>query len=256
MKIKEFLKTIGEKLKKLWEGGKIKEGLKIVGNAFIWLVFALSLIMVVLSLNSTGGVPNIFGTGYLSVQTDSMAPTFNPGDMIIVNTTSSEDVFQERTMVYNPETEEMEVEHEGDIVTFWTVISGERVLNTHRIIAKQEIYGIMYYTTQGDNEAEADLATITAGDIVAKYTGTKLVGWGGVMDYIQSRTGFLICVVLPLAGLFIYQIINFAILIAKYKEEEDKKKPKEVSVDELTDEQKAEIAKKYLESLNAEKQEK
>lgn len=217
---------------------KAKQVLRIVGNALIWLVFALSLLTVILSLSSSGGgVPNIFGTGYLTVQSDSMSGTFEVGDMIIVNTTAEDDVFEEL-----------------DIVTFWTIIEGEQVLNTHRIISYSTINGTRYYTTQGDNCAESDPLTVTAGDIVAIYTGTKLTGIGNVMDYVQSQTGFLICIVLPLAGIFIYQIVNFVLVILKFKKENAPETAGNVAIDELTAEQKEEIARKYLESLNASKE--
>ena len=86
---------------------KTKRALRIIGNSLIWIIFAFALLFVILSFNSTGGVPNILGTGYLSVQSDSMQPVFNPGDLIIVKTTSPDDLFEV-----------------DDIVTFSTVIGG------------------------------------------------------------------------------------------------------------------------------------
>ena len=125
------------------------------------------------------------------------------------------------------------------------------MLNTPRIISYTTIGQKRYYSTQGDNVADSDLATITAGDIVAKYTGIRLKGLGSIIDYTQSDTGFLITIVLPLAAIFIYQLVNFAILMGKYRDEN--KKVVNLNVDELSDEQKEAIAKKYLESLNAKK---
>jgi len=74
---------------------------------------------------------------------------------------------------------------------------------------------------------------------------------GHIVDYIQSDTGFLVTIVLPLAGIFIYQLVNFAILMAKYNEEN--KKPVKIDMEHLTDEQKEEIARKYIEAMNAKK---
>ncbi|MGD9901236.1 MAG: signal peptidase I [Spirochaetales bacterium] len=212
---------------------KTRRIMKIVGNTLIWIIFALSLLTVILSLSTTEGVPNIFGVGYLSVQTDSMEPVFGPGDLIFVETTSPTDQFEI-----------------DDIVTFRTIIEGEQVLNTHRIISYATIAGVRYYSTQGDNVNQSDLATITSGDIVAKYIGIKLNGFGSIVDYIQSSTGFLICIVLPLAAIFIYQIVNFIMLLSKYKES-DKKVV--AGLESLTEEEKQELAKKYLESLEQKK---
>jgi len=216
---------------------KTKQIFKIIGNTVLWLIFALALLAVVLSFSSTGEVPNVFGTGYLSVQTDSMQPEFNPGDLIIVKTTKTTDLFEV-----------------DDIVTFRTIIEGKPALNTHRIISYITIGEIRYYSTQGDNVSESDLGTVTAGDIVAKYTGVRLKSLGNIMDYVQSSIGFLICIVLPLAAIFIYQLVNFVIILSKYKE--DEKKNAKINMEHLTDEQKEEIAKKYLESLNAKKEDK
>jgi len=212
---------------------KAKRIFKSMGNIAVWLIFAFALLTVVLSLNSTEGVPNIFGIGYFSVQSDSMEGEngFSPGDLIIVNTTTVNDLFEI-----------------GDVVTFRTIIAGKPALNTHRIISYTTIANVRYYTTQGDNVPQPDLATITSNDIVAKYI-SKLPSIGYVIDYIQSDIGFLITIILPLAVIFIYQLVNFAMLMAKYKEGDKKI----INVDTLSDEQKEEIAKKYLESLNAKK---
>lgn len=212
---------------------KTKQVLRIASNILIWMVFGLALLTVILSFNDAEGIPNIFGVGYLSVQSNSMEGEngFSKGDLIIVRTTKINDLFEE-----------------GDIVTFRTIIGGKPALNTHRIIDYVEIGPQRYYTTQGDNVEEPDILTITSNDIVAKYID-KVSKIGNVVDYIQSDSGFLITIVIPLAAIFIYQLVNFAMLMAKYKEGD--KKP--VSVDTLTDEQKEEIARKYLESLNAKK---
>ncbi|PKK95890.1 MAG: signal peptidase I [Tenericutes bacterium HGW-Tenericutes-4] len=214
---------------------KTKQVLRITGNILIWLIFAIALLTVIMSFNTTEGVPNIFGIGYLSVQSDSMEGEngFSEGDLIIVSTTTTEDLFEV-----------------GDIVTFRTIIAGKQALNTHRIHSYVVIGPQRYYTTKGDNVAQPDLATITANDIVAKYI-SKASNMGHIVDYIQSDTGFLVTIVLPLAGIFIYQLVNFAILMAKYNEEN--KKPVKIDMEHLTDEQKEEIARKYIEAMNAKK---
>ena len=214
-----------------------KKIVKIIVNTLLGAIFAFSLLTVILTLNTTEGVPNIFGTGYLTVQSDSMEPVFYEGDLIVVKVTSSDDEFFLQ-----------------DIVTFRTIINGQQVLNTHEIVGKETVAGVILYTTKGANEDQNDLSTITSGDIVAKYTGTKLTGFGNIIDYVQSDTGFLLFVILPLAALFIYQVINFAILIANLKEKTEKAVASP-DVNTLTDEQKEAIAKQYLEALNAKKTE-
>ena len=61
---------------------KTKKSLKIAGNVFVWVVFALALFTLIMTFSPSGGMPNFFGLGYLSVQSDSMEPKINEGDLI------------------------------------------------------------------------------------------------------------------------------------------------------------------------------
>jgi signal peptidase len=218
---------------------KTNKGLKIAGNIAIWLIFAIALVTVIVSLNTSNGFPSIFGVGYLSVQSDSMEGEdgFYEGDLIFVTKTQPTDVFEV-----------------GDVVTFKTTIAGVETLNTHRIVSYTTLADRRYYITKGDNEESPDLDAITSeDDIIALYTGFRIGKMGKVSDFIQSQLGFFLCIVLPLALVFIYQLVHFGIIVSKYKKE---KVSSEVNFDALSDEQKEEIAKKYLEALNAKKEDK
>ena len=63
------------------------------------------------------GVPDIFGYEPFSIQSDSMSPFFEKGDLVIDKRVE--------------DTSKLQV---GDVITFWTIIDGQKVLNTHRII--------------------------------------------------------------------------------------------------------------------------
>lgn len=96
------------------------------------------------------GLPNT-----LKIQSDSMAPTFKAGD----------------TIVYEPVQDPGDL-RTGDIIVFWTVISGERVLCAHRI---HEIYddgGGLVFATKGDNNNTVDALSVYGSDIVGKYLYT------------------------------------------------------------------------------------
>lgn len=148
---------------------------------------------------SGNGVPNIFGVRILSIQTESMYPTLKPGDMIFdaaVKDTSALEV--------------------GDIITYWTVIDGERVLNTHRI---SEIYdggGYLIFETKGDNNTVADSLTVHESEIIGQWKGAKIGGLGKVFDYLQTSTGFLVVVVIPVALFFIFHLIQFFRVLFEY----------------------------------------
>lgn len=223
---------------------KTKERIKFITNIFVWIIFTLSLLAVIFSFSQSEGVPNIFGRGYLTVQTDSMEPTFNVGDLIFVKTTDANDIF-----------------NVDDIVTFKTIINGQEALNTHRITQVHEtVVGgqtLRTYNTKGDKVGlEEDLEEITTNQIVALYTEAKIGGLGSVIDYMQSQSGFLVMVVIPLGLIFIYQIVNFALVLSDYNKDGKPKTADNVDFNALTEEQKAALAKQYMDSLNSNKDEK
>ena len=172
-----------------------------VVNIVLVLAIVLAIVCTYVSFVSTSGsgVPSILGIRPFSIQTESMYPTLMPGDLIIDSAVT--------------DTEELEV---GDIITYWTIINGERVLNTHRI---SEIYdggGYLIFETKGDNNTAADALTVHESEIVGIYTGTKLNGVGKVFDYLQTSNGFLIVVVIPVAIFFLYHLIQFFRILFEY----------------------------------------
>lgn len=215
--------------------------LKRIVNVFVdilvVLILMVSIIVVMLSLTSkSSGVPNIFGIAPLSVQTESMKGTVDPGDLIFCTLTEIDDEFQK-----------------DDIVTFPIELNGEKVLNTHRIVEVVKDQNITYYKTQGDNKEtnpEPDKDLQTASTIVAKYTGTKIPGLGNVLSFIRTQLGFFLCILLPMIIFFIYEGIRVIInLLAYNKEKAFEEAQSAVNNSELTEEQKQKAIEEYLASL-------
>lgn len=148
---------------------------------------------------SGNGVPNILGVRILSIQTESMYPTLNPGDMIFD--------------VPVKDTSELEI---GDVITYWTVIDGERVLNTHRIFEIYDGGGYLFFETKGDNNTVADSLIVHEAEIIGQWKGAKIGGLGKVFDYLQTSTGFLIVVVIPVALFFVFHLIQFFRVLFEY----------------------------------------
>ena len=148
---------------------------------------------------SGNGVPSILGIRVFSIQTKSMYPTFEPGDLIFDSAVK--------------DSSELKI---GDIITYWTVIDGQRVLNTHRIIQIYDGGGYRIFETQGDNNTIADALTVHESEIVGKYNGTMLKGVGKVFDYLQTSTGFFLVIVIPVAIFFLYHLIQFFRVLFEY----------------------------------------
>ncbi|MBE6976324.1 MAG: signal peptidase I [Ruminococcaceae bacterium] len=177
---------------------------KIIGTVInVVLVVAIVLAAVstyisYVSSSGNGSPPNILGMQMLSIQTNSMYPTLKPGDLIFAK------------KVDDPKTLEV-----GDIITYWTVINGERVLNTHTIV---EIYdeGYRIFSTKGDNNTSKDPLMVHEAEVIGKYSW-KIDGLGKFVDYLQTSEGFLIVVVLPVFIFFLFYLVQFFRVLFEYQ---------------------------------------
>lgn len=179
-------------------GRKILNG---VVNVFLVLAIALAAVTTYVSyVSSSGnGVPSLFGIRMFSIQTESMYPTLVPGDLIF--DTAVKDA------------SELQVD---DIITYWTVINGERVLNTHRIYEIYDGGNYRIFGTKGDKNTVADPLTVHESEIVGKYH-TKVGGVGKVFDYLQTSKGFLVVVVIPVFVFFLYYLVQFFRVLFEYQ---------------------------------------
>ena len=182
---------------------KKKRILNTVINVILVIAIVVAVAATYVSFVSTSGngVPNIFGLRLFSIQTDSMYPNLKPGDLAIG--TRVEDIGELK---------------KEDIITYWTIIDGKRVLNTHRIV---EIYagpteGTRIFKTKGDKNVIADVQTVHESDVVAKYQ-FRLPGVGKVFDYLQTSTGFLLVVVVPVFLFFIFHLVQFFRVLFEYQ---------------------------------------
>ena len=202
-----------------------KKVLKIVLNVILWifLVFAaVTMVFAFLSSANDYGVPMFGDKVLLNVQSDSMSPTFNAGDMLIGTVLTDEDKANLK---------------ENDIITFYVDLNGDNVkeLNTHRIVEVGESSGVKYYVTKGDNNLATDTYRVYDRDILATWKDGdgKIGGLGGFLSFLQSSTGFLIVIVIPLAIFFIYELVSFILLIIRIKNGDKKKiSPEEEAIRE------------------------
>lgn len=179
----------------------VKKTLNTIINVVLIIAIILAAICTYISFVSTSGngVPNIFGLRLLSIRTDSMYPTLRSGDLVV-------DVAVKDPSDLRP----------GDIITYWTIINGERVLNTHRI---ENIYSggdYLIFETKGDNNTSVDPLTVHESNIVGKYS-FRISGIGKVFDYLQTSTGFLLVVLIPVFVFFIYHLVQFFRVLFEYQ---------------------------------------
>lgn len=218
-----------------------KKGITIIVSIVLWAIILLAALFAFTTLATRDemNVSSLAGFTPMIVETDSMAPTFSAGDLILIRKTDPASL------------------KEGDIITFHTIIENQYALNTHRIDSIVEQNGMRSYITKGDNNDIPDTHVIADGDIVGTYVG-KVSGLGKVMKFLSSSVGFLVVIVLPLLLFFIYQIYNLIMVSINLKkavaiEEAKEKAMAEKNADaEKTEREKAEAALAEAKRLQAE----
>lgn len=211
----------------------MKKAVKITVNILAWivLVFALLITLIVFSSEKNNGVSNIFGYMPLTVESDSMSPTFKKGDMILCK-----------------EIDDVNDLKKDDVITFWTLIDGKRVKNTHRIVEVNNVDGSVSFITRGDNNSADDEVPAYSSDIIGKWTDVKISGFGKVLDFLKTKKGFFICIIIPLAVFFLFELYKFIATIIEVKngdksEKLDEEEIKRRAIEEyLAEKQKSEEA--------------
>ena len=221
---------------------KFKKIAGIVGNVLIWVFVAFSLLITILVFSAQGsadGIPSIMGKSILTIQTPSMDPTYKVGDMVFMTKLSDEEKLNLK---------------EKDIITYHAPIDidGDGLtgdINTHRIYAIDIETGVI--VTKGDGNHFADNEgnqpyTIQLNDVIGVCTEDgKLSGAGNVIEFLRSRLGFFICIVLPLILFFLYELYNFINILVS---ERAKKKP---IAKETEEEIKRRAIEEYIKSQQA-----
>ena len=236
------------------EGTEVQAPAKKKGNKVISVIINIILVVAIVLAafctyisfvnNQKSSAPSIFGIIPLSVQTNSMEPTLYQGDLVIDKAIKDPSTIQQ-----------------GDIITYWTVINGERRLNTHRVVNIYDGGGFLIFETKGDNpQAEVDQLTVHQDEVVGKY----LFHWKGVgnfIDFLQQPTGFGLVIVLPVFIFFIYHLIQFFRVLFEYqniknriKYEQERGKAEEVleKAEDEKEKTRAEIEAELREKLKAE----
>ena len=232
---------MNEKGKSIW--GVISDILLII----IIIIAIIITVMTFTSKNSDMGIGNVLGYTPFAVQSDSMdsgEPSgFGSGDLII----SKE--------VKDPSTLKI-----GDVITYSTIIEGQsagkkiRGYNTHRItdIILAGDGSVYAFVTAGDAVGMEDTVNVLPDEVIAKQvnsgvdengnrlTGMKIANFGSALSFLQSRTGFMICIIIPLALFFIWQIYKLISMFMTAKAEN------------LSEESKQRVIEEYIAQQNKE----
>lgn len=179
--------------------------------SFICCYFAIS-------SRQNQGIPAIGQYIPVSIKSESMKGIFDQGDLILVKK-------------YEPSRK-----HEiGDIITYYTIIKGRRVLNTHQIHSiDYDEDGRRVYMTKGVNNLAVDEMIVKESDIIGTYQ-MRIPLAGRFITFLQTRFGFFICILFPLGIAFLVQLLYTIIQYAILRKDESVQKMREQYKQEIND---------------------
>ena len=208
-------------------------------DVLIVIVFIISILVVIASITAQrdNGQANVFGYTVNSVQTDSMEPKINEGDLIVskVVTEANKSNF---------------LLEKGEIVSFYNELeNGQKILITHRIYETRDAGNTRIYTTWGDNRVSAPApdVPITINEIQSVYL-FRIPLLGHFIDFLKTPLGFIICLVLPLLSFIGWQAYKLIVLFFKSKQAELAEEAENIknSKGEISEEEKNAIIAEYL----------
>lgn len=149
-------------------------------------IIICNVILIVRSYQDAEKLPMVFGFSPVIVLSGSMYPTFEAGDMILLREVDPDTI------------------QEGDVICYFADNDKDAAI-THRVIEVQTGEdGSPVFVTRGDANNVEDRAAVTVDMVQGKYTGLYIPGLGNVAVFLQSPLGMVLCIVCPLALIFIW----------------------------------------------------
>jgi signal peptidase len=183
----------------VYEDNKVKDRHPMLNKVLTVLGIVLCIILIpilltnisliVQSYTNTEEVPKLNGYSPLIVLTGSMEPAIESGDLIIVQQVDSSQVSV------------------GDIIAFFDPESTDSSVVTHRVTEVLSEGGTLSFRTKGDLNNVEDTLSVPSSNLVGVYR-TKLHGVGNIAMFMQTTTGLVVCVIVPLVLLVAVDIIR------------------------------------------------
>lgn len=163
-------------------------------------ILIMNCILIAKSYMDPDKVPSFGGRLPMIILTDSMYPEFESGDIIICRTEDAESI------------------KVGDIIAFFDPAGNGMSIVTHRVIEVTEENGSIAWRTKGDANNVEDQMAVPAEKLVGVYQ-RRIPGVGNIAMFMQTTTGLIVCVVIPLILLVGYDIVRRRIYEKKNEED-------------------------------------
>jgi signal peptidase len=152
-------------------------------------ILLINLTLIAKSYIHADEVPSVGGKFPMIVLTDSMYPEIESGDLIICNTAGAEEIA------------------EGDVISFYDPMGNGTSVVTHRVLEIVKEDGKISFRTKGDNNNAEDQVLVPADSLIGIYQ-TRIPKVGHVAMFMQTTTGLIVCVVLPIVLLVGYDVLR------------------------------------------------
>lgn len=208
---------------------------RIIKNVICWTLLALLVVMVVvfLMMRMRGELPSLFGYSIQRVQTGSMVPELQVGDLLLSKKVD--------------DTSDIKV---GDIITFQGGSFFDNNLVTHRVIVAPHTdeSGKLVLQTKGDANDTED-PVIEASSVETKLV-TKLTFLNGLYNVFLSPWG-LILFILLLVFVFFDEVLNIGRIVSGNYDDEDEEDINDIIARIQREDKEKALAEKKPEDENA-----
>lgn len=205
----------------------ISKVIGIVSTVLYVLLIGLLLLALIVNFNKKPNQVNgVFGYSFAVVQSPSMRPLLEVGDLVIIKNTNTDNlkvgdiiVFYDYVDTHDAgldlesiNTEEYEDQPRTDQslnrdTAKQASESGNKLI-IHRIVAVyKDQYNVRFFETKGDNNNSADSNKIREDFVCAKY----LQSGGfvqGVFQFVASPTGLIVVIILPVILTVVLEVFN------------------------------------------------
>ena len=187
----------------------IKKIISVISTVLLTVTFVFALVSLsyVLIQTLSGKEASLFGVKLYYVESDSMAPTIEKGDMIVSRVIKEGLNYVEIDTLIN----------EGDVITFSQEVKGIRINNTHRVV--KDVYydsalGCHCVVTKGDNPLAPEDTPLPITAIKSRML-FEMDNLSSIYEFLGSTTGIIIAIVLPMVLLLISTIYQLVLRLKK-----------------------------------------
>ncbi len=165
-------------------------------------ILIINVSLIIKSATNKDEVPSVGGYFPMIVLTDSMYPDIKSGDLIICHTIDAENV------------------KVNDVISFFDPAGNGSSIVTHSVVEIVMEDGKRSFRTKGINNNTEDKVLVPEENLVGIYQ-TRIGGAGNVAMFMQTTTGLIVCVILPIILLVGYDIIRRRVYEAKNQSDTD-----------------------------------